>query len=61
MLTTKITYDLAEWIKQWIKVRNENPSIEDCIKFVNYKIGEYDLTETDKINIETILIYETNE
>ena len=61
MLTTKITYDLAEWIKEWIKVRNENPSIEDCIKFVNYKIGEYDLTETDKINIETILIYETNE
>ena len=60
MLTTKITYDLAEWIKEWIKVRNENPSIEDCMKFVNYKIGEYDLTETDKINIETILIYETS-
>ena len=60
MLTTNITYDLAEWIKEWIKVRNENPSIEDCMKFVNYKIGEYDLTETDKINIETILIYETN-
>ena len=61
MLTTKITYDLAEWIKEWIKVRNENPSIEDCMKFVNYKIGEYDLTETDKINIETILIYETSQ
>jgi len=61
MLTTKITYDLADWIKKWIKVRNEKPSIDDCIEFVKYKIGEYELTETDKINIETILLYETNE
>ena len=61
MLTTKITYELAEWIKEWIKARKISPSIENCISFVDYKTGDYQLTEIDKINIEAILLYELNE
>ena len=61
MLTTKITYALADWIREWRKGRNANPTIDDCIKFVEWKIENYTLTEGDKIKIETILLYETLE
>ena len=61
MLNTKVTYALADWIREWIRLRNESPSIEDCIKFVDWKIGEYSLNENDKIQIEAILLYETSD
>ena len=60
MLNTKVTYALADWIREWIRLRNESPSIEDCIKFVDWKIGDYSLNENDKIQIEAILLYETS-
>ncbi len=61
MLTTKITYALADWIREWRKCRKENPSIEDCIKFVEWKIGNCELTDSDLRIIESILLYETEE
>ena len=61
MLNTKVTYALADWIREWIRLRNESPSIEDCIKFVDWKIGDYSLNENDKIQIEAILLYETSD
>ena len=57
MLTTKITYALAEWINDWKKEYGSNPTIQDCIKYVEWKVGEYNLTENDKNLIETIFIY----
>jgi len=60
MLNTKVTYALADWIREWIKLRNESPSIENCIKFVECKIGGINLNENDKIQIEAILLYETS-
>ena len=40
MLTTKITFALADWIREWRKCRDKNPSIDECVKFVsgNWKI-----------------------
>ena len=61
MLNTKVTYALADWIREWIRLRNQSPSIEDCIKFVDWKIGDYSLNENDKIQIEAILLYETSD
>lgn len=61
MLTTKITYALADWIREWIKSRDESPSIENCFKFVEWKIQINELTESDKLQIEAILIYETSQ
>ena len=61
MLNTKVTYALADWIREWIRLRNESPSIEDCIKFVDWKTGDHSLNENDKIQIEAILLYETSE
>ena len=60
MLSTKITYELADWIREWIKSRNESPSIENCFKFVEWKGKINVLTESDKLQIEAILIYETS-
>ena len=61
MLTTKITYALADWIREWRKCRNANPSIDDCIKFVEWKKENYKLKDSDRILIESILLYETEE
>tara|TARA_B100000900_G_scaffold196976_1_gene166699 strand:+ start:48 stop:236 length:189 start_codon:yes stop_codon:yes gene_type:complete len=61
MLTTKITYALADWIREWRKCRNENPSLEDCIKFTEWKIENHELTDGDRMIIESILLYETEE
>ena len=59
MLTTKITFALADWIREWRKYRDENPSIDDCIKFVEWKLEDYKLSESDKRIIESILLYES--
>jgi len=61
MLSTKVTYALADWIREWRKCRNENPSINDCIKFVEWKLENYKLKDSDQIIIESILLYETEE
>ena len=61
MLTTKITYALSDWIREWRKSRKENPSLEDCIKFAEWKLEDYKLTDSDKRLIETIFLYETEE
>ena len=61
MLTTKVTYALADWIREWRKCRNEDPSIDNCIKFVEWKIENYKLKDSDLIIIESILLYETED
>ena len=48
MLTTKVTYDLADRIREWRKGRNEDPSFDDCIKFAEWKIGNYKLKDSDR-------------
>ena len=61
MLTTKVTYALADWIREWKKCRDENPSLDDCLKFAEWKLDNYELTESDQRIIETIFLYETEE
>ena len=59
MLTTKVTFALADWIREWRKCRNKSPSIEECVKFVQWKWDDYKLSDSDKRIIESILIYES--
>ena len=59
MLTTKITFALADWIKEWRKCRLKNPSIDECVKFVQWKLEDYKLSDSDKRIIESILLYES--
>ena len=48
MLTTKITFALADWIREWRKCRDKNPSIYECVKFVEWNLEDYKLTDSDK-------------
>ena len=61
MLTTKITYALVDWIREWRKCRNENQSLDVCIKFSEWEIVNYKLKDSDLIIIESIFLYETEE
>ena len=58
-LTIKITFALADWIREWRKCRDKNPSIDECIQFVEWKLEDYKLTDSDKRIIESILLYES--
>ena len=55
----KITFALADWIREWRKCRDKNPSIDECVKFVQWKLEDYKLSDIDKRIIESILLYES--
>ena len=59
MITTKTTFALADWIRDWRKRRDKNTSIHECIKFVQWKLEDYKLSDSDKRIIESILLYES--
>ena len=59
MLTTKITFALADWIREWRKCRDKNPSIYEFVQFVQWKLEDYKLSDSDKRIIESILLYES--
>ena len=48
MLTTKITFSLADWIREWRKCQDKNPSIDEYVKFVEWKLEYYKLPDSDK-------------
>ena len=55
----KITFALADWIREWRKCRDNNPSIDECVKFVEWKLKHYKVSDNDKRIIESILLYES--
>ena len=59
MLTTKITFALADWIREWRKCGDKNTFIDKCVKFVQWKLEDYKLSDSDKRIIESILLYES--
>ena len=59
MLNTKITFALADWIREWRKCRDKNSSIDECVKFVQWKLEDHKLSDSDKRIIESILLYES--
>ena len=59
MLTTKITFALVDWIREWRKCRDENPSIDECVKFVQWKLEYYKLSDCHKRIIESIFLYDS--
>ena len=59
MLTTKITFALVNCIREWRKCRDKNPSIDDCVKIVEWKLEDYKVSDSDKRIIESILLVES--
>ena len=55
--STKITFALADWIREWRKCWDKNAPIDEGIKFVKWKLEDYKLSDIDKRTIETILLY----
>ena len=60
MLTTKITFALADWIRELRKCRDKNHSIDECVKFVQWKLDDYKLSDSELRIIESILLYESD-
>ena len=59
MLTKRITFALSDWVIDWRKYQDKNPSIDECVKFVQWKLEDYKLSDNDKRIIESILLYES--
>ena len=59
MLPTKVNFAFADWISEWSKCRDKNPSIDECVKFVEWKLEDYKLSDSDKRIIESILLYQS--
>ena len=43
MLITKVSFALADWIREWSKYQDKNPSIDEGVKFVEWKLEDYKL------------------
>ena len=54
MHTTKITFAVADWISEWRKRRDKNPTIDDFVNFVQWKLEDYKLSDSDKRIIEAM-------
>ena len=48
MLITKISFALADRIRELRKCLDKNTSIDECIKFVEWKLEDYKVTDSDR-------------
>jgi len=48
IITTKITFALPDWIREWRKCFDKNLSIDEFIKFVQSKVEDYKLSDNYK-------------
>ena len=55
----KKTFALADWIREWRKCLDKCPSIDEYVKFVQWKLVNYKLSDIDKRIIESILLFES--
>jgi len=55
MINTDEVYALAKWIQNWKNTYKENPSINECITWFEWKFEDKELSPGDKNEIETIL------
>ena len=52
---------LAKWIRNWKKTYGENPNINECNTWFEWKYKDKEISPSDKISIETILKYNSEE
>ena len=61
MLNISEANSLAKWIQSWKKTYRENPKINECITWFEWKFRERILSQSDKNSILTILEYNSEE
>jgi len=61
MLNTDEANALAKWIQTWKKTYQENPQLNECITWFEWKYKDKELSQSDKISISLILKYNSEE
>ena len=61
MLNTDEASALTNWIQNWKKTYKENPKLNECITWLEWKHQDRELTSSDKSSIATILRYNSEE
>tara|TARA_B100000579_G_scaffold413327_1_gene405867 strand:+ start:450 stop:635 length:186 start_codon:yes stop_codon:yes gene_type:complete len=61
MLGKDEAHSLAKWIQDWKKTYRENPKINECITWFEWKYKDKKLSLSDKNFIATILRYNSEE
>ena len=61
MLNTNEASLLANWIQNWKKTYKENPKLNECITWFEWKYQDRELNASDKSSIATILRYNSDE
>ena len=57
MLKTEEAYALAKWIQNWKTTYQDNPKLNECFTWFEWKFKEKELSPSDKSSIATILRY----
>tara|TARA_Y100001968_G_scaffold215704_1_gene198432 strand:+ start:361 stop:546 length:186 start_codon:yes stop_codon:yes gene_type:complete len=55
MLKTDQVHALAKWIQNWKKTYKDNPNLNECITWFEWKYEDKELSLSDKSLISTIL------
>ncbi len=55
MLTTEAVISLSKWIQEWKITYGENPSIDECVTWVEWKFTDCSISQSEKKSIEVIL------
>ena len=55
MLNTDEVHALAKWIQEWKKTYKDNPNLNECITWFEWKYEEKELSLSDKTLISIIL------
>ena len=61
MLKTDEAHALAKLIQNWKKTYKENPNLNECITWFEWKYKDKELSSSDKSSIATILRYNSEE
>ena len=61
MINTDEAHALSKWIQNWKKTYKENPKLNECITWFEWKYEDKKLSHSDKSSIAIILRYNSEE
>ena len=61
MLDIDKANSLGKWIQNWKKTYGENPKLNECITWFEWKYEDKELSLSDKTSIATILKFNSEE
>ena len=55
MLTTEKVIALIRWIKNWRKTYGENPTLDECVTWVEWQFECTSISKSEKKSIQQVL------